>query len=64
MFKYDPKVKFRKRSQKENRRKAKKRKVVRSADNIKKVRAHISNALPTDVIQVENIKLEALYIFS
>ena len=51
-------------SQKENRRKAKRRKVSRKAANIQKVREFISNASASEVIQIQNLKLEALSTLS
>ena len=62
MFQYAPHVnaKTKKRSQKENRRKAKRWKVLRKAANIQKVREFISNASASEVIQILNLKLEAL----
>ena len=61
MFQYAPHVnaKTKKRSQKENRRKAKRWKVSRKAANIQKVREFISNASASEVIQIQNLKLEA-----
>ena len=66
MFQYAPHVnaKTKKRSQKENRRKAKRRKVSRKAANIQKVREFISNASASEVIQIQNLKLEALSTLS
>ena len=66
MFQYAPHVnaKTKKRSQKENRRKAKRRKVTRKAANIQKVREFISNASASEVIQIQNLKLEALSTLS
>ena len=59
-------VKTEKRSQKENRRKAKRRKVSRKAANIQKVREFISNASASasEVIQIQNLKLEVLSTLS
>ena len=53
-----------KRSQKENRRKAKRWKVSRKAANIQKVREFISNASASEVIQIQILKLEALSTLS
>ena len=66
MFQYAPHVnaKTKKRSQKENQRKAKRRKVSRKAANIQKVREFISNASASEVIQIQNLKLEALSTLS
>ena len=66
MFQYAPHVnaKTKKRSQKENRRKAKRRKVSRKAANIQKVREFISNASASEVIQIQNLKLEVLSTLS
>ena len=66
MFQYAPHVnaKTKKRSQKENRRKAKRWKVSRKAANIQKVREFISNASASEVIQIQNLKLEALSTLS
>ena len=66
MFQYAPHLnaKTKKRSQKENRRKAKRRKVSRKAANIQKVREFISNASASEVIQIQNLKLEALSTLS
>ena len=66
MFQYAPHVnaKTKKRSQKENRRKAKRRKVSRKSTNIQKVREFISNASPSEEIQIQNLKLEALSTLS
>ena len=66
MFQYAPHVnaKTKKRSQKKNRRKAKRRKVSRKAANIQKVREFISNASASEVIQIQNLKLEALSTLS
>ena len=66
MFQYAPHVnaKTKKHSQKENRRKAKRRKVTRKAANIQKVREFISNASASEVIQIQNLKLEALSTLS
>ena len=66
MFQYAPHVnaKTKKRSQKENRRKAKRRKVSRKAANIQRVREFISNASASEVIQIQNLKLEALSTLS
>ena len=66
MFQYAPHVnaKTKKRSQKENRRKAKRRKVTRKAANIQKVREFISNASASEVIQIQNLKLESLSTLS
>ena len=63
---YAPHVnaKTKKSSQKENRRKAKRRKVSRKAANIQKVREFISNASASEVIQIQNLKLEALSTLS
>jgi len=57
-------AKTKKRSQKENRRKAKRRKVSRKAANIQNVREFISNASASEVIQIQNLKLEALSTLS
>ena len=66
MFKYTPKVnaKSKKRSQKENRRKAKKRKDSTKKINIQKVLEFISNSSTSKVIQSQNLKLEALAMLS
>ena len=66
MFQYAPHVnaKTKKRSQKENRRKAKRWKVLRKAANIQKVREFISNASASEVIQIQNLKLEVLSTLS
>ena len=66
MFQYAPHVnaKTKKHSQKENRRKAKRWKVSRKAANIQKVREFISNASASEVIQIQNLKLEALSTLS
>ena len=66
MFQYAPHLnaKTKKRSQKENQRKAKRRKVSRKAANIQKVREFISNASASEVIQIQNLKLEALSTLS
>ena len=66
MFQYAPHVNARtkKRSQKENRRKANRWKVSRKAANIQKVREFISNASASEVIQIQNLKLEALSTLS
>ena len=66
MFQYAPYVnaKTKKRSQKENRRKAKRRKVSRKSANIQKVREFISNASASEVIQIQNLKLEVLSTLS
>ena len=66
MFQYAPHVnaKTKKPSQKEIRRKAKRRKVSRKAANIQKVREFISNASASEVIQIQNLKLEALSTLS
>ena len=66
MFQYSPYVnaKTKKRSQKENRRKAKRRKVSRKSTNIQKVREFISNASPSEEIQIQNLKSEALSTLS
>ena len=66
MFQYAPHVnaKTKKRSQKENRRKAKRWKVSRKAANIQKVREFISNASASEVIQIQNLKLEVLSTLS
>ena len=66
MFQYALYVnaKTKKRSQKENRRKAKRRKVSRKAANIQKVREFISNASASEVIQIQNLKLEVLSTLS
>ena len=57
-------AKTKKRSQKENRRKAKRWKVSRKAANIQKVREFILNASASEVIQIQNLKLEALSTLS
>ena len=66
MFQYAPPVnaETKKRSQKENRRKAKRRKVSRKSTNIQKVQEFISNASPSEEIQIQNLKLEALSTLS
>ena len=66
MFQYAPYVnaKTKKPSQKENRRKAKRRKVSRKAANIQKVREFISNASASELIQIQNLKLEVLSTLS
>ena len=66
MFQYAPHVnaKTKKRSQKENRRKAKRWQVSRKAANIQKVREFISNASASEVIQIQNLKLEGLSTLS
>ena len=57
-------AKTKKRSPKENRRKAKRRKVSRKAANIQKVREFISNASASEVIEIQNLKLDALSTLS
>ena len=66
MFQYAPHVnaKTKKRSQKENRMKAKRRKVSRKAANMQKVREFISTASAYEAIQIQNLKLEALSTLS
>ena len=68
MFQYPPpphvNAKTKNRSPKENRRKAKRRKVSRKAANIQKVREFISNASASEVIQIQNLKLEVLSTLS
>ena len=66
MFQNAPHVnaKTKKHSQKENWRKAKRWKVSRKAANIQKLREFISNASASEVIQIQNLKLEALSTLS
>ena len=66
MFQHAPHVntKTKKHSQKENRRKGERRKVSRKAANIQKVREFISTAAASEVIQIQNLKLEVLSTLS
>ena len=49
-----------KRSMKQNRRKARKRKALRDSENMNKLRRCISNTEPSQIIDIDNFNLEAL----